>query len=416
MKHPSSLFLLFAFAVTAHPAAEGLDGLARAVANAPQLQAARLRVDAARLRVESAGRFPNPEVEGMGSRLEMTDETRRMWEVNFRQPLPKAGERQADRDRARALAEMAEADFGMMAGEVAEDAAMALAEAAAAEERALLMTEQLERMNRVMVALEARLAGGRGRLSEILVIQSRIATMRLEIEKERRMSADAAGGVRARLGLNPGDALPGYEAPEVDDIRAESSSRRRLASARVREAVSMARMARADRRPMTAVGLRYEVEETMEGDDETIGLAFMTELPWNSLGASRADERAARAEQAAGESEEQAVSLQVEDALARVRRAEKLEQSARELARQNLSRLDTEFETLVRNAGAPDGMAGDSAVLMMVMIFDRRLEACMQEIDARMAARTARAGLWMLVSPDTFTPQIANPIPRPSDD
>ena len=52
MKHPSSLLLLCALAATARPAAEGLDGLALAVANAPQLQAARLRVDAARLRVE----------------------------------------------------------------------------------------------------------------------------------------------------------------------------------------------------------------------------------------------------------------------------------------------------------------------------------------------------------------------------
>ncbi|MFO1490381.1 MAG: TolC family protein [Kiritimatiellia bacterium] len=408
MKHPSSLFLLYALVAAASPAAEGLDWLALAVATAPQLQAARLRVDAARLRVESAGRFPNPEVEGMGSRLEMTDETRRMWEVNFRQPLPKAGERQADRDRARALADMAEADFGMTAGEVAEEAAMALAAAAAAQERAALMSEQLERMKQVMATLEARLAGGNGRLSEILVFQSKIATMRLEIEKEKLMIADAESGLRARLGLAPGDALPGYQAPEPADIAVETSPRRLLASARVREAVSMARMARADRRPMTAVGLRYEVEETLEGNDETVGLAFMTELPWNNRRAARAEERAARTDQAAGESEEKAVAFQVGDALARVRRAENLEEAARDMVRQNLSRLDTELDALVSNAGAADGMAGDSAVLML-MIFDRRIQARMQEIDARMAVRTARAGLWMHVPPETFTKLICNP-------
>ena len=410
MKHPSSLFLLFALAATARPAEEGLDGLALAVANAPQLQAARLRVDAARLRVESAGRFPNPEVEGMGSRLEMTDETRRMWEVNFRQPLPMAGVRQADRERVRALADMAEAEFGMTAGEVAEEAAMALAEAAAAQERAALMSEQLERMKQVVATLEARLAGGNGRLSEILVFQSKIASMRLEVEKEKLMIADAESDLRARLGLAPGDPLPGYQAPEPGDIAVETSPRRLMASARVREAVSMARMARADRRPMTAVGLRYEVEETMEGNDETIGLAFMTELPWNNRGAVRAEERAARTDQAAGESEEKAVSFQVGDALARVRRAENLEEAARDMVRQNLSRLDSELDALVSNAGAADGMAGDSAVLMAVMIFDRRIQARMQEIDARMAVRTARAGLWMHVPPETFTKPMTNPM------
>ena len=410
MVSPSRLLRLVAVVTaTACPAEERPGGLALAVVNAPQLQAARLRFDAARLRVESAGRFPDPEVEGMGSRLEMADETRRMWEVNLRQPLPKAGERQAERDRARALEDMAGADFGMMAGEMADEAAMALAEADAAKARAALMTEQLERMTQAMATLETRLAGGNGRLSDILVFQSKIATMRLEIEKEKLMAADAAGGIRAKLGLAPGEALPEYQAPEPADIAPETSPQRLLASARVREAVSMARMARASRRPMTAVGLRYEVEETPEGNDETIGLAFMTELPWNNRTAARKDEQAARTDQAAAEAEEQAVAYRVADALARVRRAEELEETAREAVEKVTSRLDTELDALVRSAGAADGMAGDSSVLMMVMIFDRQIEARMQQIDARMALRTARAGLWMHAPPETFTKLISNP-------
>ena len=98
------------------------------------------------------------------------------------------------------------------------------------------------------------------------------------------------------------------------------------------------------------------------------------------------------------------------DALARVRRAEKLKEAAKEAVKQNTSRLDTELDALVRAAGAADGMAGESVVLMMVMIFDRQIEARMQQIDARMAVRTARAGLWMHVPPGTFTRLISNPM------
>ena len=44
-------------------------------------------------------------------------------------------------------------------------------------------------LKQVEATLEARLAGGNGRLSEILVFQSKIASMRLEIEKEKLMIA-----------------------------------------------------------------------------------------------------------------------------------------------------------------------------------------------------------------------------------
>ena len=69
------------------------------------LSAAVQRATAARERIESAGRLPDPEVEGMTSRMNgPMGERSTMYELNVRQPLPKRGERAANRDRARASA------------------------------------------------------------------------------------------------------------------------------------------------------------------------------------------------------------------------------------------------------------------------------------------------------------------------
>lgn len=57
-----------------------------------------------------------------------------MWELTLSQPLPKAGERAADRARASAAISMAEAEYAVMAAEMSADIAMALAEADAASE------------------------------------------------------------------------------------------------------------------------------------------------------------------------------------------------------------------------------------------------------------------------------------------
>src|SRR5687768_4200696 len=95
-------------AQTANPMNEQAD-LLRAVANAPTLAAASRRTAAARERVDASGRLADVEVEGMGSRMVgPMDERSTMWEVNVRQPLPKPGERAADRERARAAVSVSE--------------------------------------------------------------------------------------------------------------------------------------------------------------------------------------------------------------------------------------------------------------------------------------------------------------------
>ena len=131
--------------------------LLESVAQAPALAAARHRLAAAEARIDSSGRLADPELEGSTSRLNgPMGERRTMYELNIRQPLPKRGERAADRERARAGAAMARADYAVMAGELAAETAMALAEAEGAHQRIHILETQLGRLDPVLRTIEAR--------------------------------------------------------------------------------------------------------------------------------------------------------------------------------------------------------------------------------------------------------------------
>jgi outer membrane protein TolC len=186
-----------------------------AVTRAPQLAAAAQRIDAARARTDAAGRLPDPEVEAMGSRVDAPlGETRTMWELTVRQPLPKRGERAADRARSLAVVSLAEADYALTAGDVAADLALALAEADGADARAALLTAQLTRLDAALATVQSRLAAGvTTRLADRLTIQSRVASLQLQLEHTQRTAADARATARGRLGLAPDAPLPAFSAP-----------------------------------------------------------------------------------------------------------------------------------------------------------------------------------------------------------
>lgn len=376
----------------------------RAVSNAPALGAASRRSAAARARIESAGRLPDPTVEGMGSRMVgPMDERSTMWEVNVRQALPKAGERAADRQRAQAGAAMAEADFAVMAGEMAADTAMAIAEADGAEARIRLLQTQIGRLDSVLRSIEARIATSGGRLADRLTVQSRLASMQLMVEEERRMAADALSGARGRLGLAPDAPLPRFAAPSIAEISPEEAAAVRLAAARTDEANAMVKMARASARPMTSVGVRFEREKKAMGNDDTLGLAFMSEIPWRNRRYARAEVRAAESERAAAGADANAARFRISTALTRVDRAEKLAETARRLAADTLARLTAENEALIRAAGAnAGGMAGESTILQTVELLEKMTDTESQVIRAETAAKTARAELWRYVPASRF--------------
>lgn len=376
--------------------------LLRAVANAPAVNAAARRTAAARERVDAAGRLADVEVEGMGSRMVgPMDERATMWEVNVRQPLPKRGERAADRERARAAVSMSEADYALMVGEMAADTAMAVAEADGAHARARLLETQVGRLDSVLRSIEARIASGGGRLADRLTLQSRVASMQLMIEEERRMAGDALAEARGRLGLSPDAPLPAFAAPTAGDIKADEAPAVQLASARMDEATAMVKMARASANPMTSVGVRFENERRAMGDENTLGLAVMTEIPWRSRRYARAEVRAAEAERGAAQTDATAARYRISSALTRVDRAERLAATARRLSSETLSRLNAEFDAMIRTAGVGSSM-GESTILQTVEILEKSTDTELQVIRADTAVRTARAELWRYMPASQF--------------
>ncbi len=388
----------------AQPATNGAEksDFLRAIIHAPALNAAFRRTEAARERVGAAGRLADVEVEGMGSRMVgPMDERATMWEVNVRQPLPKRGERAADRDRARAGVSMAEADYALMAGEMAADTAMALAEISGAQARIRLLETQISRLDAVLRSVDTRIASGSGRLADRLTVQSRRASMQLMIEEERQMAADALAETQGRLGLKPDAPLPAFAAPLPAEIKVNEAAALRLAAARADEANAMVKMARASANPMTAVGVRFEQERRAMGDENTLGLAFMTEIPWRSRRYARSDVKAAEADRAAAEADAAAARFRISSAITRVTRAERLAETARRLSQETLSRLTAEFDAMIRSAGVA-GMNQNSTVFETVELLEKATDTELQVIRADTAVSTARAQLWRYVSATDF--------------
>jgi len=377
--------------------------LLRAVAEAPALNAAARRTAAARERIDSSGRLADPELEGMGSRMVgPMNERATMWEVNVRQPLPKRGERAAERDRARAAVLMSEADYALMAGEMAADTAMALAEAEGAEARILLLESQIARLDPVLRSIESRLASTGGRIADRLTVQSRIAAMQLMIEEERRMAADALAEARGRLGLSPDAPLPAFAAPDASEINPDEAALVLLAAARTTEANAMIKMAQASANPMTSVGVRFEQERRAMGNDNTVGIAVMTDLPFRSRRYARSDVRAAEADRSAAETDATAARYRITAALTRVDRAERLAATARRLSRETLSRLNAELDAMLSSASVAGGSMGESAVLQAAELLEMATDTDLQVIRSDTAVRTARAELWRYLPTNRF--------------
>ncbi len=185
------------------------------------------------------------------------------------------------------------------------------------------------------------------------------------------------------------------------EIRAEEAAVVRVAAARADEAGAMAKMARASANPMTAVGVRFERERRTMGDEDTLGLAFMSEIPWRSRGYARAEIRAAEADRAAAQTDAAAARYRIAAALTRVDRAERVATTARRLSSESLARLGAEYESMVRSAEV--GTLGDTTIFQTVEILEKATDTELQVIRADTAVRAARAELWRYVPAAQFS-------------
>ncbi len=379
--------------------------LARLVAAAPAVEAARLRSEAAREKEGSVGRLPDPNVEAMGAQKSTPTDDNPMWGLALQQPLPRAGERTAARNRAIAEAEMAEAEWAIMAGDLATDIAMRLAEAEAARQRHALLAAQVAKAEQARVAFQTRVSTGQAPGAERLALDMRIADMHLMMEKELQMATDAEQAARAALALPAEAALPGFAAPVGADLSPEHAPALRLAAAQERESTAMAAMARAEARPMTAVGVRFDREEMEDGNEDTVSVTFMSDLPWHARRVSRADLRAAHAGVEASRLSRSSVSNELAALLGRVDRAQAFAGRTRKLVGENQARLDAEYAALVGNAAATGKMGGASSALMLLEILERSTDLQRQQVDAEAAEKIAQAELWRFVAPATFGDQ-----------
>lgn len=136
------------------------------------------------------------------------------------------------------------------------------------------------------------------------------------------------------------------------------------------------------------------------GQENTMGIAVSTDLPFRSRRYARAEVRAAEAERAAAQSDATAVRYRIHAVLTRVDRAERLAATARRLSQETIGRLSAEYDSLLRMAGVGGGAS--STILETVELLEKVTEAELQVIRADTAVRTARAELWRYLSAAEF--------------
>lgn len=368
-----------------------------AVRQAPEVRAAQARSEADRLRAAAAGRWADPQLEGMAAQKDTPDDTMPMWEVSLEQPLPAWGERAARRAQARAAADMQAAEADLQAGELAAEVARLLAEREAHRQLTALRQNQRDRMDRMRAALDSRIGSGQGSMSDLLALQSRLTALDLEVERETRMAEEAEREARQRLGLDEQAPLPAFAAPDRDAIQPEQAPALRLAAAARDEARAMVALARAESRPMTSVSLRFEREEAAMGNEDTLGVALMTDLPWSRRGAARAEQKAAHALQVGRDAEAEAETRRLAADLAKAERWTRLAGQTRHAAAETRARVEQELNARVSAAGTA-GMPGGSDLLMLLELWERSTELDAQVIEADLAAQTAQSALWLHTS------------------
>jgi outer membrane protein, heavy metal efflux system len=376
------------------------DTFVRALLQSPALKAATSRAEAAQTRAGSAGRLADPMLEGMYGRMSTPSERFPMWQLSVQQELPKRGERAADRELARSELAMVEAESAMNAVEIAAEVAGALAEAEAAASRTRLLQQQQQRMRDVLAAIDARIGAGRDSLASRLVLQTRIQTMQLAAEREQRSQADAESLARGLLGLGDEHPLPPFVAPALGDIRPDETADAAQAKSRKEQSDAMIRVARAKAKPATAVGVHFEREQMSMGNEDRIALSFRTDLPWRARRYANSDVRAALSEREAADYLAEAARHRATAALKNAERAERLAASTLRYTEATRTRLEAEYEALVRSAAT--GGPNEASLLMVLETLERVTETEMAAVDAIAAERAARAALWRFAPADTF--------------
>lgn len=381
------LSLAASLAVSAEPFAE-------AIAGSPALAAARLRIEAAEREAAAAGVLPDPMLGIDGGRMRGMGETGWMYGAMLEQPLPRWGERDAQRAEASARVREARAEYRAEVGEHAAGIAAALAEAVAATATAEVGREALGRIDALRAVIGAQVASGGASSLDLLAIDARRDAQELSIAVAGQRAADAQAEVRGRLGLSPEAPLPPFALPDPATIDADRQPEAERARASQEGAVAAAGAAASRGRPETSVGARWEREDAgLDSQTDKVSLALTVSLPvWR--GSYDAGVEAARARERAAAHEVHAAGWMARSRIGRAQRAEEQAVRAIAAAEAAVRRAESASETVRRQVAS-----GTAALPAVLDLLDRAAEARLQAIEARLLADTARADLWRLAPP-----------------
>ena len=375
-------------------AALAADQFAVALAGSPALAAARAQVEAAERGAAAAGVLPDPMLGVDGGRMHGMGETGWMYGAMLEQPLPRWGERDAQRAGASAGVRGARAAYRVAVGEHAAGIAAAAAEAAAASATAVVQREALGRIDALRAVIDARVASGAASSIELLAIASRRDALELSIAAAERRVADAQAEIRGRLGVPPDAPLPPLALPDPATIDIGRQPAAESARAAQDEAAAAADAAGSRGRPETSVGARWEREDAgLDSQTDKFSLALTVSLPvWR--GAYDAGVEAARARERAAAHEIHAAAWMARSRVERAKRADEQAERAIAVADTARTRAATAAESVLQRVAS-----GSASVTEVLDLLDRAAEAREQAIEARLLADTARADLWRLAPP-----------------
>jgi len=178
------------------------DALARADAKAPAVSVAKAQADAAQARARQAGIIPNPELGVLAENIEGSGAYRSFdaaqTTVSINQRLEIGGQRRSRTAQARAEAETARLKLAIAHADTAEQVRVRFAEAQAADERAAIAMQALERNRSLANVVQTLVDAGREPPLRALRAKSEAATAEAQ---DRAAQAQAAAARRALAAL-----------------------------------------------------------------------------------------------------------------------------------------------------------------------------------------------------------------------
>ena len=365
------------------------------IARAPRVAAARMRREAARVAAYAAGVLPDPMLDAQYMRMPDDPMYGSGGMIEIGQTFPRWGERDGMRAMAAAEVAMADADLAMARGEILARVAMSHAQARAAQAKADAFRENAKRANNLaeLIAKSAAPTGG-ARLSDVLTLHSRAASLDVAAREAEIAAADALGRARSLLGLPASAEVFDPGLPDAAQIDPARNPRVRLAKAAHLQAQAQLMIAASRSRPEVGVRAGWQREGRDAMDEFRVGVSVAIPL---RPSAWRGPEEAALRRQDAADLDVAGALVEAEELLARVRRAQDQATRARTLANDTKQRLALELDQVA--SGAATGEQGSTSMLYerLDMLADTEVMAVMAEADAIMAA----AELWMVMpTPD----------------